>query len=296
MLYCACIRQRNHIIMHLFVNQLTVMDFSYLHEIRGLLGESWQIDVELEGGLDEQGMVLDFGEVKRQVKQTIDQQFDHKLLVPREYAGLSLQQDEAQMSLTFTLASGVVIKHESPANAVALIPTDKITKLSIAQSIMQTLEPLLPDNVHSIIIRLYPEHTDDAWYQYSHGLKLHAGNCQRIAHGHRSRIEIFHNGQRDTDQENIWSARLRDIYIGSREDLVSENRQDGKDYLQFAYSANQGTFSLQVPSARCYLIDAESTVENIAQHILERLLETYPEDVFEVRAFEGIGKGAACSS
>ena len=163
---------------------------------------------------------------------------------------------------------------------------------------MQALEPLLPANVHSIIIRLYPERTkeDDAWYQYSHGLKLHSGNCQRIAHGHRSRIEIFHNGQRDIDQEDIWAARLRDIYIGSREDLVSESQQDGKDYLQFGYSASQGAFSLQLPKARCYLIDAESTVENIARHILHRLVDAYPEDVFEVRAFEGIGKGAACSN
>ena len=283
--------------MHLFVNQLTVMDFSYLHEDRGLLGESWQVDVELEGGLDDQGMVLDFGEVKRQVKKTIDQQFDHKLLVPRDAAGLRMEQDATRLTLNFTLASGDVIRHESPVDAVTIVPTSKITTYTMAQAIMQALEPLLPANVHSIIIRLYPEHTDDdAWYQYSHGLKLHAGNCQRIAHGHRSRIEIFHNGQRDTDQENIWAARLRDIYIGSQEDLVSENQLDGKDYLQFAYSANQGAFKLQLPKKRCYLIDAESTVENIARHILDQLLEAYPEDVFEVRAFEGIGKGAACSS
>ena len=284
--------------MHLFVNQLTVMDFSYLHRERGLLGESWQVDVELEGGLDEQGMVLDFGVVKRQVKQTIDRQFDHKLLVPAESAQARVEQDDTRVSLTFTLASGETIKHQSPVDAVNLVAVDEITKLSVAQAIMQTLEPLLPANVHSIIIRLYPERTkeDDAWYQYSHGLKLHSGNCQRIAHGHRSRIEIFHNGQRDIDQEDIWAARFRDIYIGSREDLVSETRENDKDYLQFAYSASQGEFSLQLPKKRCYLIDAESTVENIARHILNRSVAAYPEDVFEVRAFEGIGKGAACSN
>ena len=105
--------------MHLFVNQLTVMDFSYLHKERGLLGESWQVDVELEGGLDKQGMVLDFGVVKRQVKQTIDQQFDHKLLVPEESAELILEQNNTRVSLTFTLASGDIIRHQSPVDAVA---------------------------------------------------------------------------------------------------------------------------------------------------------------------------------
>jgi len=282
--------------MHLFVNQLTVMDFSYLHEDRGLLGESWQVDVELEGGLDEQGMVLDFGEVKRQVKLTIDQQFDHKLLVPRESTKLTLEQDETQISLTFTLASGDIIKHDSPADAVTIIPASEITLLTVAQAIMQALEALLPANVHSIIIRLYPEHTDDAWYQYSHGLKLHAGNCQRIAHGHRSRIEIFHNGQRDADLEDIWAARLRDVYIGGRKDLITDDQQADADDLQFAYTASQGRFALQLPRTRCYLIDEESTVENIARHIRDELVLSYPEDVIEVRAFEGIGKGAACCS
>lgn len=282
--------------MHLFVNQLTVIDFSYLHEKRGLLGESWQVDVELEGGLDNQGMVLDFGEVKRQVKQTIDQQFDHKLLVPADSAGLALEQDGAQVSITFTQVSGDTIEYRSPADAVALIPAPKVTTLSLAQAIVQATETKLPANVHSIVVRLYPEHTDDALYQYSHGLKLHAGNCQRIAHGHRSRIKIFHNGLRAPNLEDIWAARLRDIYIGSKEDLVASSYRDDAEYLQFSYTARQGTFSLRLPKDRCYLIDAESTVENIARHILQELIAVYPEDVFEVRAFEGIGKGAACCS
>lgn len=280
--------------MRLFVNQLTVMDFSYLHEERGLLGESWWVDVELEGGLDEQGMVLDFGEVKRQVKQTIDRQFDHKLLVPMESAALKQSKDGDQRSLTFALSSGEIIRHESPSDAVTLIPSSEITMDSVTKRIVQALEPLLPKNVDAITIRLYPESTQEAWYQYSHGLRLHAGNCQRIAHGHRSSIEIFHNGQRSQDLEDIWAAKFRDIYIGNTHNLVSGNLAENPHQLEFAYTTEQGSFVLQLPKTRCYLIDTESTVENIAQHILDELLMIYPDDVLEVRAFEGIGKGAAC--
>lgn len=36
--------------MKLFVERLTVMDFSFLHARRGLVGESWWLDIVLEGG------------------------------------------------------------------------------------------------------------------------------------------------------------------------------------------------------------------------------------------------------
>ena len=39
--------------MKLFVNDLTVMDFSYLCPQRGMVGESWIVDVVLDGGLNE---------------------------------------------------------------------------------------------------------------------------------------------------------------------------------------------------------------------------------------------------
>lgn len=42
----------------LFVSRLTVIDCSYPSPTRDLLGEIWQVDVELDADLDHQGMVV----------------------------------------------------------------------------------------------------------------------------------------------------------------------------------------------------------------------------------------------
>ena len=83
----------------LFVKHLTVLDFSYVHPERGILGESWIVDVELHGDLDDQGMVFDFGHVKRQVRDAVESLFDHKLVVPKSLPGLQGQRQGDQLDL-----------------------------------------------------------------------------------------------------------------------------------------------------------------------------------------------------
>jgi len=43
--------------IRLFVDRLTVIDFSYLHTQRGLLGESWLCDIGAVRRADAQGMI-----------------------------------------------------------------------------------------------------------------------------------------------------------------------------------------------------------------------------------------------
>ena len=278
--------------MKLFVDSLTVMDFSFLHPRRGLVGESWWLDIVLEGGLDEQGMVLDFGEVKRQFKQLVDEHFDHRLLVPADHERLELRERE----LRFHTETGDLIRHQGPTESVQFIPGKAIRPENTVQAIEAMLAPRLPSNVKSIELHLHPEKIEGAWYRYSHGLKQHCGNCQRIAHGHRSRIEIHRDGVRAPALEQLWAERFQDIYIGTEADMVAITQYNDRTCFRFAYEAEQGRFELELPADRCYLIDTESTVENIARHIRERLETTHPGSHFRVRAFEGIGKGAISES
>ena len=49
---------------------------------------------------------------------------------------------------------------------------------------------------------------------------------------------------------------------------------------------------LTLPKANCYLIDTDSTIENIARHVADELRSLHPDDRFKVYAYEGVDKGA----
>lgn len=276
----------------LFVKHLTVLDFSYVHPERGILGESWIVDVELHGDLDDQGMVFDFGLVKRQVRDAVESLFDHKLVVPQGLPGLQVQDNNGQLDVRWQDSTGRKFQHVSPAEGVELVSAQEITPESLVDQLQQTALAAAPSNVKKVVIELRTEDIAGAFYHYSHGLKKHRGNCQRIAHGHRSRLKILRNGKRDPLLEKAWALKWKDIYIGTHADLIRRFNDGGTDYCHFGYDAQQGRFELTLPAAQVYLIDTDSTVEHLADHIAASLKHDDPDHDFEVRAFEGVMKGA----
>lgn len=287
--------------MQLFVNDLTVMDFSYLCPERGIVGESWIVDVELDGNLNEESMIQDFAIVKKQLKSLIDQYVDHKLLIPVEHQFTNIVRElpDELVRVDFERPEQRSIHLTCPADAYAFIYAETITMTSVGDYLQDILAIHLPNNVAGIKLSLRTELIPSAFYHYTHGLKKHDGNCQRIAHGHRSKIHIYHNGHNQPEAEAYWATRWSDIYLGTREDevacdqlsqyypLISEHT-----HVAFRYTASQGDFELAVPRTECEVIELDTTVECLAQFVLaEEQIRTGNNNV-TVIAFEGVGKGA----
>ncbi|MEM7357494.1 MAG: 6-carboxytetrahydropterin synthase [Pseudomonadota bacterium] len=280
----------------LFVDNLTVIDCSILDPERGLIGASWIVDIELHGELDEQSMVFDFAKVKKTIKRVIDDQVDHKLLIPAAFDDTEIQHQkqadnetgDAQCSVRFTDHHQQVILHQSPASAITLIPTTRVGREAVVEFLDRLLMAALPENVREVRVTLTEEQAAGNYYCYSHGLKKHDGNCQRIAHGHRSQVQIWKDGERDTALEQSVASRWQDIYLGTREDI----QERSEERIQFAYQTEQGDFMLELPADRVHLMHNDSTVECIAEHLQRMLSTDQPEAEIRIKAFEGIGKGA----
>ena len=289
--------------MQLFVNDLTVIDFSYCCTERGIVGESWIVDVLLDGSLNEMSMVLDFAVVKKQIKAIIDDAVDHKLLLPMLDNAITVSDStyrEGHEFVDFKSKKGSY-NLQSPRCAFAKISSDKIDIASVTSYLTEIILEQLPKNVQGLTLNLRAENIDGAFYHYTHGLKLHDGNCQRIAHGHRSKIHIYQNGQRSADLEAAWSLRWNDIYLASEADRIaladielSANATENlsADQQLFSYFAPQGRFDIAVPSNVLDVVDCDSTVELLADFILRQLKQQSPDNEFKVVAFEGVAKGA----
>ena len=209
--------------MQLFVNDLTVIDFSYLCSKRGIVGESWIVDVLLDGYLNEQSMVLDFAIVKKQIKAIIDEAVDHKLLLPNKEARLRVTDSDENPGheyVDFTSDIGDYYL-QSPKCAFAKIDNEVVDIESVTAHLKTIISEQLPDNIMGLVLTLRPEKIDGFYYHYTHGLKKHDGNCQRIAHGHRSKIQLFKNELRSIKLEKSWCQRWQDIYLASEEDRSS---------------------------------------------------------------------------
>ena len=307
--------------MHLFVDNLSNVDFSYLHPERGLLGETWMAHIQLEGELDEQGMVCDFGIVKKVLRDWLDEEIDHRLAVPLYAPNLELLENGDTIELVWHYGSSSrgdsnnnndnkgnnnkdnnkrrQLRCKCPRQAIALIEAETVNIDSVSLWAKQQLAIHFPTRIEKLNLDFSTENfntpnnaeninSKQAFYHYSHGLKKHAGNCQRIAHGHRSRIEIWQDNQRSAKLEQQWAKLWQDIYIGSGDDIINEDDQN----LYFAYTSAQGDFELDIPKSDCYQLNHDSTVEFIAQHIATTLKSQHPQSTIRVRAFEGIHKGA----
>lgn len=292
--------------MQLFVNDLTVIDFSYLCAERGIVGESWIVDVLLDGSLNEQSMVLDFGIVKKQIKAIIDDAVDHKLLLPSLDNNLSVSQssrdDHEYVDYTSARANYYL---QSPSEAFAKIDCEKIEINAVTEHLQHIIKAQLPQNVEGLTLTLRPEKIDGFYYHYTHGLKKHDGNCQRIAHGHRSKIQLYKNDMRSIALEKSWCQRWQDIYIATDSDAISHQdvelstsakavlTQDvNNTYACFAYFAPQGRFDIAVETKVLEVVDCDSTVELLADYIARQLKQESPNDELKVIAYEGVAKGA----
>jgi 6-pyruvoyl-tetrahydropterin synthase len=286
----------------LFLRDFTVLDFAYLDAEDGLQGESFHVSVELGGTLDNAGFIFDFGPAKKLLKKLVDDTFDHKLVIPSRMPSL---EKCPQGWILKTPAE--TFEYSTPEAGWVLLGGARVTKEALAAALATLAREVLPSNVESVRFELREEarFEKEVNFRYTHGLRYHDGNCQRLFHGHRNPIEVWLNGARDPAQEAFLAEQWEGAHFTSVATLVNKAELDLSLGIRFpkhagvaeiSYEAPQGHFSAKIPAARIVLLETEPSIENIAKLGHELLRREGVVGELTVRAYEGLNKGASFTS
>lgn len=307
----------------IYVRQVSVIDYARLDGEKGLVGESDIVDVAIQGDLNSALMIFDFGLIKRQIKALLDERIDHQLLVPSAHPNIQCRADNGQREVSLRLGTRRLV-YSAPEGAVAWFDVQTIDRDCLARYCEALILAALPENVSAVRVSLRREPVVGMPLTYCHGLRDHQGNCQRLVHGHLSRLQITIDGESRPDIEQAWAGLLGDRYIGSRDDCVAARGQSravrgetntvqgqagavqgqagavqceaGAEMLYFEYITAQGRFYLEIPAERCYLLSTRTTVEMMADHLLAELVRQFPQARIQVSLDEGLGKGVRVSN
>ncbi|MEM6733271.1 MAG: 6-carboxytetrahydropterin synthase, partial [Myxococcota bacterium] len=272
-----------------------VLDFARVGP-SGFEGESYHVDAEVHGRLDARGFLMDFGPVKKLLKRCVDDVLDHRFAVPRSDPRVRVE----TVGERIRVSVGEALDYLAPPDAFAFFDADRVGPSEIAWMLRHAVLERTPSNVADVVFSLASE-ADVAVrpsYRYTHGLKRHEGNCQRLIHGHRNIIEVFVDGAPHREGEEKLAHLFDDVHFVHVED-VHENiaagvRGSDGEPVEVTYASSQGRFEGKLPRARVLGLDCEPTVENIASFAHRYLVEelNVEEERLEVIAYEGIHKGA----
>jgi len=274
--------------MKLFINALSHLDASVWSPTIGLTGASWWVDLVLEAPQAEDGMILDFGLVKPWAKRFLDDGADHTLLLPTRAPGLEII-DLDEQRLKVVACEPYRMSIEGPREAFTLLPLEEITEQALAEWLTEQLNLQLPIQEGEARLVLRQEELGQApEIHYSHGLRLHDGNCQRIAHGHRSKLEVFCDGQPAPEVAKQLADCWNHAYLYDQADFLSQEAGQ----VSLGYLAPQGSFQLSLPEQVVRALPGPTTVENLAAFLLQEVQQQAPACHWQVRMYEGINKGA----
>lgn len=287
----------------IFLNDFTVLDFAFVSAESGVCGDSYFVSAELTGALDEKDFLLDFSQAKKTLKALVDEAFDHKLLVPMG-AGVA---KFVGGRLEIGARDGFAWAYECPREAFELFPDAEISAAVLQYHLGRIAKARLPANVSEARFTLssLPRFEREANFRYTHGLRFHDGNCQRLFHGHRNPVEVWVRGARSPAWEKVLSEEWHNAHFVSAATLANRAELDlpmGRRIFQHAgvaqveYKSAQGAFRASLPASRVILLECEPSIETMSALGADVLRTRGLAGEFSVVAFEGLNKGSKFTS
>ena len=183
--------------------------------------------------------------------------------------------------------------YKCPKGAVFPIMTHRITPESVAFEVKRLVRHRLPELVSNVEVSLRKEKGDcsDTFFKYTHGISGHQGLCQRLFHGHRSKIEIFVADEKRIDLEQYVAHDLfgSNVHIACEDQVIDDSN---KDYVVLGFTGTLGYYEGNIPRKQLFMVKKQTSIETITKALCEIIHEKTGLSGIKVLCYEGIDKGA----
>ena len=291
----------------IFINDVTKVDCALFDPSLGIIGQSWHLDLKVTGQLDQNGFVYDFSHLKKLVRTTLKSTLDHALVIPIKSQAITYKDGQDQEcwnleSRPIRSDKKRIWSYRCPSGAVFPCRAKALTGSDIEGEILKSLRHRLPGGISDVKVLLREESVDTtvAMFRYTHGIVGHDGLCQRIFHGHRSRIEVYIAEERRPDFEHyivrdVWN---RYIHIATPEQFKDAcpfqpgQMGRGVDSHTLRYEGSLGYYEAEIPGERLFIVEQETSIECITRQLALLIKqEEKTKEAVRVVCYEGIDKG-----
>lgn len=283
----------------IFLENVSAFDFAFLQKDSIPVGKSFFVNVAFEGTLNTNGMLIDFSEAKKIIKQRL-LKFDHKLLVSRVNVKYKKKSHVIIVSKTTSQNSAEAQENffaiYAKSTWIKVIPQKILNALNkedftfFENFLSKQISAFMPKNIKAISIKL-TENKENIYtgnyFNYTHTICNHNGHCQRF-HGHSAKLSVFQNNILNPDLTAYLAHRMSGLYIASNKYIcaidspsvhikqIIDCALDPKDFelikktlYAIEYSGSDGDVAILISKHLCILLKNESTIENITQYVYE---------------------------
>ena len=136
---------------------------TYGGQCESLHGHNYRARVELEGELDENHYVFDFGRLKKIMRRLCDE-LDHRVLLPLENPDIDLREEGEGIAVTYRQK-----RYVFPRQDVVLLPVPNTTAEMIARHLARRLRaelaPLSAGNLTALQVEVEESFGQSAYYR-----------------------------------------------------------------------------------------------------------------------------------
>ncbi|MCP4748610.1 MAG: hypothetical protein GY874_21110 [Desulfobacteraceae bacterium] len=289
----------------IFTNDVTNIDCALLLPEIGPRGQSWKVDIEWAGKVnDDNNVILDFSYAKKLAKKILEQ-YDHKIIT-RKSSVIKISDIKFLVAENITTSSGPsLFAMNTFEDTIVVLEDSMVTEKEIKKNLeillADSILELCPENIVSLKVKLNDYSNKNTYWSYNHILKNHQGNCQKF-HGHSGMLSIFTKGKLDYDlTSKVLKIINNSFFVSESYKTAPENSNLYKDLSDYfpqlknihdtvliEYRGTKGPVAIIAPNSILNWLPVESTIENIAYHIKKTLNLS---DCTKIQISEGINKG-----